>query len=182
MAKKLITFGQRNKSFSYIFLMSFFSVLNRYIYGYGYIDCFYRMNIYRSLHNLIIGGDGDCRRHRVFDPFFSYIGIIFISFIFLREKNVNDKNETINNIEEKKTLEDLDSNKENNNRNFLNLKYDGTKEYLKSTKGIFYYIFILFLWIAEENLLLIYVDIFQDLDFCFFELIFVSIIYSRLFS
>ena len=33
----------------------------------------------------------------------------------------------------------------------------------------------------EENLLLIYVDIFQDLDFWFFELIFVSIIFSKVF-
>ena len=79
-------------------------------------------------------------------------------------------------------MEDLDSNKEINNGNFLNLKYNITKEYLKSTKGFLFYILILFLWIAEENLLLIYVDIFQDLDFWFFELIFVSIIYSRLFS
>ena len=182
MKKKLISPGQINKSLLYIFLIGISSVLNRFIYGYNYIGCFFPMNIYRSLHNWILNKDDECPRHRIFDSLFSYIGVIFISLIFLREKNINDKNETINNIEEKKTLEDLDSNKENNNRNFLNLKYDGTKEYLKSTKGIFYYIFILFLWIAEENLLLIYVDIFQDLDFWFFELIFVSIIYSRLFS
>ena len=182
MKKKLITFGQINKSLLYIFLMSVSCVLNKYIYGFTYIECFYPMNIYRILHNWILNKNDECPLHRVFDPFFSYIGIVFISLIFLREKNVNDKNETIKNIEEKKTLEDLDSNKENNNENILNLKYDGTKEYLKSTKGFLFYILILFLWIAEENLLLIYVDIFQDLDFCFFELIFVSIIYSRLFS
>ena len=182
MKKKLISPGQINKSLLYIFLIGISSVLNRFIYGYNYIGCFFPMNIYRSIHNAILGGDDECPRHRVFDPFFSYIGVIFISLIFLKEKNISDKNEIEKNIEEKKTLEDLESNKENNNGNFLNLKYDGTSEYLKSTKGFLFYILILFLWIAEENLLLIYVDIFQDLDFWFFELIFVSIIYSRLFS
>ena len=34
----------------------------------------------------------------------------------------------------------------------------------------------------EENLVLIYVDIFQDLDFWFFELIIISFIYSKYFS
>ena len=63
----------------------------------------------------------------------------------------------------------------------LRLIYNGEKNYLKSIKGFLFYILILFLWIAEENLILIYVDIIQDLDFWFFELIFVSLIYSRLF-
>ena len=60
------------------------------------------MNIYRSIHNAILGGDDECPRHRVFDPFFSYIGVIFISLIFLKEKNISDKNEIEKNIEEKK--------------------------------------------------------------------------------
>ena len=102
MKKKLITFGQINKSLLYIFLMSVSCVLNKYIYGFTYIECFYPMNIYRILHNWILNKNNECLLHRVFDPFFSYIGIIFISFIFLREKNVNDKNETVKNIEEKK--------------------------------------------------------------------------------
>ena len=102
MKKKLITFGQINKNLLYIFLMSVSCVLNKYIYGFTYIECFYPMNIYRILHNWILNKNDECPLHRVFDPFFSYIGIIFISLIFLREKNVNDKNETVKNIEEKK--------------------------------------------------------------------------------
>ena len=94
--KKIISIGEINKSLLYIFLMSVSSVLNKYIYGFTYIECFYPMNIYRTLHNSILGGDGDCRRHRVFDPFFSYIGIIFISFIFLREKIEQEEEEDLN--------------------------------------------------------------------------------------
>ena len=50
------------------------------------------------------------------------------------------------------------------------------KNYLKDLKGILFYILILFLWILEENMLLIYLDFIKDLDFWSFELIFVSII------
>ena len=170
--KKIISIGEINKSLLYIFLMSVSSVLNKYIYGFTYIECFYPMNIYRTLHNSILGGDSDCRRHRVFDPFFSYIGIIFISFIFLREK-----------IEQEEDLnkEKIDQKETKNTNLAIKLIYNKRKSYLKNVYGILFYILILFLWVAEENLLLIYVDIIQDLDFWFFELIFVSLIFSKYF-
>ena len=175
MKKKIITFGGINKSFKYILLVSISNILNIYIYGFTYIECFYPMNIYKSLHNWILDKDDDCFRHRVFDPFFSYIGVIIISLIFLRERNIKEEDKDIKkeNIEEEEKSE--------NTENILEIKYNGNIDHLKSIKGFFYYILIIFLWIAEENLLLIYVDIFQDLDFWFFELIFVSLIYSRLF-
>jgi hypothetical protein len=61
----------------------------------------------------------------------------------------------------------------------LKLIHTGMGNYLKSKIGVIFFIAILILWIAVENLLLIYVDIFQDLDFWFFELIFISIIFSK---
>ena len=101
--EKYISFGGINlKSLKYILLMSVSNVLNIYIYGFTYIECFYPMNIYRILHNWILNKNDECPRHRIFDSFFSYIGVIFISLIFLREKNINDKNETVKNIKEKK--------------------------------------------------------------------------------
>ena len=160
---KLITFGEINKSLLYILFMSISSILNRYIYGYNYIGCFYQMNIYCSLHNSILDKNDKCPLHRVFDPFFSYIGMIFISFFFLREKNIEEQ--------EKDSKNENNEEDEEGKGNILKLKYNGSMDYLKNIKGILYYILILFLWIAEENLLLIYVDIFQDLDFWFFELI-----------
>ena len=130
------------------------------------------MNIYCSLYNWILGPKDKCPRHRVFDPFFSYIGMIFISFFFLKERtNEDDK------IPLERTTQFIGT----QGAFKLRLIYNGEKNYLKSIKGFLFYILILFLWIAEENLILIYVDIIQDLDFWFFELIFVSLIYSRLF-
>ena len=165
---KYISLGEINKSLLFLLLMSVSSVFYKYIYGFTYIECFYPMNIYRILYNWIIDKNKkDCPRHRVFDTFFSYIGIIIISFFFVKDKTENKI--TINeNITAQRT-------------SFISLIYTEKKKYLESWKGFVYYLFILFLWIAEENLVLIYVDIFQDLDFWFFELIFVSLIYSRLF-
>ena len=169
---KIITFGEINKSLLYIFLMSTSCTIYKYIYGFTYIECFYPMNIYCSLYNWILGPKDKCPRHRIFDPFFSYIGMIFISFFFLKERtNEDDK------IPLERTTQFIGT----QGAFKLRLIYNGEKNYLKSIKGFLFYILILFLWIAEENLLLIYVDIFQDLDFWFFELIFVSLIYSRLF-
>ena len=169
---KIITFGEINNSFLYIFFMSTSCALYKYIYGFTYIECFYPMNIYRTLHNYILDKDDKCPRHRVFDPFFSYIGMIFISFFFLKERTNED---------DKAPLERTTQFIGTQGAFKLRLIYNGEKNYLKSIKGFLFYILILFLWIAEENLILIYVDIIQDLDFWFFELIFVSLIYSRLF-
>ena len=58
------------------------------------------------------------------------------------------------------------------NENGINNNKNGLKMF-----GFF--IAILILWVAEENLLLIYVDIFQDIDFWFFELIFISLIFPK---
>ena len=173
---KYISLGEINKSLLFIFLMSVSSVLYKYIYGFTYIECFYPMNIYRILYNWIIDKNKhDCPRHRVFDTFFSYIGVIIISFIFVKDKaeSETEKKEIIKEKEESSARHASVIN--------IMLIYNKKKKYLQSWKGRIYYIFILFLWIAEENLVLIYVDIFQDLDFWFFELIFVSLIYSRLF-
>ena len=141
---KLITFGEINKSILYILLMGASNILNLFIYGFTYIECFYPMNIYCSLYNGIVGKKDECPHHRIFDPFFSYIGVIIISFIFLREKNIEEDNDTKkeNNEEEEK------------NDNILKLKYNGRMDHLKSIKGFLYYILIIFLWIAEENLLI----------------------------
>ena len=172
---KLISFGEINKkSLLLILSMSVSNVLNIYIYGFTYIECFFPMNIYRSLYEGIIGKDEnkDFSNHRVFDPFFSYLGIIVLAFFFVKDREQNEI------VKEKE--------KDDNSRTYssfeIKLIYNKKKEYLKNIRGLIQYILIVILWIIEENLLLIYVDIFQDLDFWFFELIFVSLIHSRIFQ
>jgi len=160
----IISFGGINKSLLYIILAGVFKVLNQYIYGFIYIECFYPMNIYRILYNAIIDPNKkDFPRHRVFDPIFSYIGVIIISFCS-SQKNNKDENEDI--IESK--LE-------------LNLIHEDTYNFLETQNSAFVLIKVIILWVIEENLLLIFIDIFQDLDFSCFELIFISIIFSKKF-
>ena len=169
-----ITFGEINKSLLFIFLLSLFMVLENYINGFTYIGCFYQLNIYKTFYTLIVDNnkdDNNFDRHRIFDPFFGYIGIFIFSFFVGRQ---NDKEENINKINcensEDLTLHAstaINYNNINNNKNCLNI--------------LGFFIAILILWIAEENLLLIYVDIFKDLDIWFCELIFISLIFPKYF-
>ena len=155
-----ISLGGINKSLLYITLMSIFQVLNQYIYGFIYIECFYKMNIYQILYNAIIDPNkADFPHHRVFDPLFSYIGVIILSFCIKKEKNDEE-------VILRSQLE-------------LKLIHNETKSFLESQNCLLVFLKVIILWVAEENLLLIYVDIFQDLDFWFFELIFISLIFSK---
>ena len=166
---KCISLGKINKSLLYVVLLGISNVLNGYIYGFVYIDCFYPMNIYKSFYNWIIDKNKeDFPRHRVFDPLFSYLGVAIISFFFL---NKNQDNSII--IEE-------DEGKRHYSR--YQLIFDVDKGYLSSKRGFIYFILIIILWIAGENLLVIYLDIFKDLDFWFFELICISVIFSLKFK
>ena len=138
--KVLIPCGKINKSLLYIILMSVFQVLNQYIYGFIYIECFYKMNIYQVLYNAIIDQDKtDFLHHRVFDPLFSYIGVIILSLFIPKEKNKKNKSEgdeenELNNIKE--------------SRLSLKLIHTGFSNYLKSKRGIIFFVLILILWVA----------------------------------
>ena len=87
----IISFGGIIKSLLYITLAGVFKVLNQYTDGFIYIECFYQMNIYRILYNAIIDPNKkDFSHHRIFDPLFSYIGVIILSFCVFQK---NDKDE-----------------------------------------------------------------------------------------
>jgi hypothetical protein len=157
--------------------MSISMVFNQYLYGFTYIECFYDMNIYRSLYQAIVGlNKKEFPRHRIFDPLFSYLGVIALSLFIPKEKvKKREKNEEIKEEESSETSsKGIDS-----NNHLPKLIHNELKNYLNNRGGIIIFILILILWIIEENLVLIYVDIFQDLDFWFFELIFISIIFSN---
>ena len=166
-----ISLGKINKSLLFILLMSVFMVLYQYIYGFEYIECFYPMNIYRILYNAIIDNTKtDFYHHRIFDPLFCYIGVIILSFLIPKE--VEKKEREGSEIRERIRTKQV-------SQLTLDLIHHEIYEYLLE-KNIFWVLLkIILLWIMEENLLLIFVDIFQDLDFSFFELIFVSYIFSK---
>ena len=90
------------------------------------------------------------------------------------KKGQKDKEESINkiNFEYNKDLAPHAS----------TLKNDNT---INNNKNCFkkfgFFIAILILWVAEENFLLIYLDIFKDLDIWFLELIFISLIFRKFF-
>ena len=111
--------------------MSISKVLNQYIYGFTYIKCFHTMNIYQFLYNGIIDDKKqNFPRHRVFDPFFSYIGVIFLSFIFIRYKKDENLNKILIPVSEGGSV--------HHSNLYLTLIYTKNKNYLKDKKGFFF--------------------------------------------
>ena len=144
-------------------------ILDQYLYGFTYIECFYPLNIYKILYNALIDSNKtDFPHHRLFDPLFNYFGIIIFS-LFIPKEEKSDKAEQEEEIDKRESI--------------LNIKliHNDIHNYFHSKKGIVLFIAAVILWVISENLLIIYVDIFQDLDFWFFELIFLSIFFSRSF-
>ena len=87
-----ISCGKINKSLLFILLMSISSIINKYLYGFTYIECFYVMNIYKSLYNAIIDPNKtDFPHHRLFDPLFDYLGVIFLSLLIPKQKKKKKK-------------------------------------------------------------------------------------------
>ena len=159
----IISFGGISNSLLYIIIIGVFKVINQYTHGFVYIDCFYPMNIYRILYNVIIDSNKtDFPRHRMFDTLFSYIGVFIFSFCISKKDN-KDAQRIIHSQHE------------------LYLIHTDTYNFLETQNSMFVLFKIIILWVIEENLLLIFVDIFQDLDFAFFELVFISIFFTKIF-
>ena len=91
--EKCISFSGINLiSLKYNLLMSVSAVLNIFVYGFIYIECFYPMNIYKILYEAFFGENKnkDYSNHRAIEPFFSYLGVIILSFLLVKDKNVTN--------------------------------------------------------------------------------------------
>ena len=105
-------------------LMSIFTVINQYLYGFIYIECFYKMNIYKSLYNAIIDPNKTYfPHHRLFDPLFSYLGVIFLSLLIPKQKEKE-------NIEKTNEEENIARSTAYTVSHELNLIHNGLKNYI----------------------------------------------------
>ena len=140
---KYITLGNIDKSLLYILFMSLSLVLNNYIYGYTYIKCFYRMNLYKTFYQLIIDSnetdENKFIRHRVFDPLFNYLGVAILSFFIIKKKIVDefDNNPEPYNVNNPENNDDNENeNESDNNQNKIKLIFNNTKVHYYQSKEI----------------------------------------------
>ena len=164
---KCISCGLINKSFKYIIFTIVFIILYRATYGYNYYDCFEEMNIIRIFSKDI---QKNLPKHKLIHLLFSYIGIIFLSYIL-------------------NYYEDYISSRECNNPEINKRKsrvilihHNNENTFYSSNKSIYIFLFISFLWIFEEHLIIIYKDTLKDLDFWFFDILIISYFNVKMFK
>ena len=130
----IISFGGINKSLLYITLAGVFKVLNQYTYGFIYIGCLY------FLWNIV-------QKKKKLDELVYNFELSWYNNIYQK----NNKNEYENEKRKESKLE-------------LNLIHEDSYNYFETQNFKFVILKIIILWVLEENLLLIFVDIFQDLE------------------
>ena len=167
--KKCISFGEFNKYYIYILLTIFFLLLNDSLYGFNYVDIFEDVKIintdtqqYFSFHHLI---------HQIFN----YFGTCILGFIFYKyEKKISKRelNKSGSNIpkEEKKR------------KNHIVLIHNNGEKKINTKSNYFLLLFIIFLWILEEQLIDIYSYALKDLDFWMVELLIVTYFSASMFN
>ena len=157
--KNLLSLGKCNIYYILILVYINSLILNDYLVEHNYNDIFSKIKIFPSKEQK------EFSKHYFIHFIFKYLGILLISII--REYKLNSDKEEDPSISSKNHLIVLihnDSNDLNENISFS------------------FYIFIIFLWILEEHLLIIFNVFLKDIDFWMIELFIVSYLSSRLFN
>ena len=172
---KYISLGKFNKNHLYIVYSIFFLILKDVITGYNYNNSFLEVFSQGSQENF--------SQHIIIHDIFCYL-YTFIMSLFLYRKEIKyfGENSLIedNNKENKPTKH----NKHNSvyKIKYIHLDHNKVINNVKYSKNsIYFFIFFIFLWIAEEQLIEIY-SILKDLDFWMIELIIISYLNSKMFG
>ena len=160
--KKCITCGKMNKTTIITFLLLsaviLFFLLNDLIFGFNYSNIFYEMSIVNSFWV------DKSKRHRLIEASFNYLGILLFGIIlYLLQKFVIRKR----NYNKVKTLK-------------KKLIYYKSKRL--SRMNIYYLLILIIIWVVGENLIILFGELFKDLDFWFLELIFLSVMLNFFFG
>ena len=185
---KYIQFNSFNIYFKYILLYTLIRYLNTCLLGHNHSNSFEEVNlnkfIYTSFgHKIKI----DLANFRMTEFFFNFIGT-FIFSIISRFSELYYSGNKIKNffqindpflVSQRKIFVFTESNFLNTSRkNNVMYKF---KKYLVNNSSVFVYIIISFFWVAQEILILMFYEFLRDVDFWFFEILIVTIIFSNIF-
>ena len=185
---KYIQFNSFNIYFKYILLYTLIRYLNTCLLGHNHSNSFEEVNlnkfIYTSFgHKIKI----DLANFRMTEFFFNFIGTFIFSIISRffelyysgnKIKNFFQINDPFL-VSQRKIFVFTESNFLNTSRkNNVMYKF---KKYLVNNSSVFVYIIISFFWVAQEILNLMFYEFLRDVDFWFFEILIVTIIFSNIF-
>ena len=186
---RYIKFNKLNKYFKFILLTSIFRFLNVCLLGYNYNESFEEVSFFNFLYDRFwLDVKTKIHTFRMIEFFFNYIGTLLFSFLsrFYELKITSKKpryffkfNESFDVAQKKiaqmksENLTTDDDVKENILSKF--------KNYLVNNTSFVLYVIISFIWVAEEITMFVLYYYLKDVDFWFFEILIVTIIYSKIF-
>ena len=191
---KCIEFNKMNKYFIFILLTAVFKYLNNIILGYNFNDSFEEINLYNSLNKSFNRENKDRNIYplphsRMIEFFFNYIGVFIFSLLLrIYELKITEKKakyffrfndsfalhqRKISQVKKEQDTLDKKEIKEN-----ILYKF---KNYIVNNSSFFVYVIISFIWVAQEIIMFVLFNYFKDVDFWFFEIVIVTLIYSKIF-
>ena len=187
--KSCIKFHKFNKYFKYILLTALFRYFNVCFLGYNFNKSFLDVSLPNFINyyfpDLI---EYDLGNYRMIEFFFNYVGTLFFSFL-TRIYELKVSQERFNSffklsdsfaqtqITIGQLIKETDKKDGEINENCL-YKF---KNYLLKNKSFLIYIIISFVWVVDEILMIELFYQFKDVDFWFFEILIVTMIYSKIF-
>ena len=164
MGKSFISFGNFSKKHLYIVYSIIFLIAKDILTGYNYNYSF------KELYSQ--GARENFAKYALVNNVFCYMGTFILSFIFFiieQKRNISKSN---NILAEKKTIIDNESHSSK-----IEYIHTPKKNLYFSQNFIYGILFVIFLWIIEENAIQIY-SFLKDLDFWMVEIIIVCLLNS----
>jgi hypothetical protein len=183
---KYIKCNQFNKNFKYILIATFFKFFNECLLGFNHNDSFEKVSLNKFLYDKLDNKkEFELSNYKLTRLFLNFVGIfIFSLFGRLYELKIsgNKINQffTINDyyfVQQNKIFQLKNDISYERKDNFL-YKF---KNYLAHNTSILLYFIISFFWVVQEILLIMFSAFLKDLDYWFFEILIVTIIFSNIF-
>ena len=170
-----ISCGELNIHIKYILYTISFQILYYCLFGLKFGDLFEEVKIF-SFNDK----QESFAKHMFIHLIFNHIGILFISLIFLKkEKNLVNKS-LKNSLKSSSNSNNGENNQTLRNSQIVLFHNDSYKN--KKRNIYFNYLTIIFLWVAVELTMEIYLFALKDLDFWMLELLIITIFNAKMFN
>lgn len=159
--------GKMNRNYIYIILAALFDILKNILYGKNHNQSFKDLKLYDDeIQNKL-------SRHIIMHDFFNYLGTVALALISYKyEKFSSERNLSFL----------INSEKEKAKGHIILIHNNENIENFQNCRSFSFCLFIIFIWILEEQLMKISIDILQDLDFWMIEILIISFFTLKMFK
>ena len=186
-----IKFNQFNTYFKYILLTIIFRYFNICLLGYNHNDTFEKVSLIDFLYDRFdVESKIDLSNFKISELLFNFIGIFIFSFftrlyeLYISGKHIKyffQINDPFLVAQRKVSQSDFNTvNIDLENMGSKNI-FNKFKNLIVNNTSSFIYLIIFFIWVTQEVLILLFSDFLKDIDYWYFEILIVTIIYSNIF-